>query len=107
MEKMSEKLKPALLVVYMLASLAMILGLWGAALLKPDDSQPGFYRATFTPDAGFSLTSTALAGNPAALTLTPEATHRGSGQRLNPSPTPGPTASPTAVEATEPVDQVN
>lgn len=94
MEKMSpDKIKTGLLIVYVTISLALILGLWGTALFKSDESQPGFYRATTMP---VTPAAESTAENHPNL-ATPSA----------PAATPSLPASSATAEATEPVDQVN
>jgi hypothetical protein len=96
MEKTAvQKLKKILLAGFVLLSVVLILSLWTNNLLNHDDQLPGFYRSTSTPDVLLQLTATPIDGQ------------TGQQNPLSPTPAAELTPTPTVVEPTEPVDQVN
>lgn len=96
----TSKLKEILLLVFISASVLLILTIWSSNLIEREFQNPGFYRPTLSVDEAYYLTITAMPSKEA------RQEHKGGGehssiptvtQNRNFSPTPSPTEGPDQV----------
>jgi len=97
----TSKLKEILLLVFISASILLILAIWSSNLIEREFQSPGFYRPTLSLDESYYLTITAMPSKGAGQE------HKGGGEHSStPTITPNPNFSSTP-SPTEGPDQVN